>query len=76
VIYSLTKVFKQIDGFIRSFISNTVLIFVFFFFITPLGLFFKVIGKDPLAKSFDKNLSSYKTPIDKDDHVERMNLPF
>ncbi len=43
-------------GFVLSYV---IMGFLFFGMITPLGLIFKVIGKDPLNRSFDPAASTY-----------------
>lgn len=47
-------------GFVMgTIVSNLILAFLFFGLITPIGLFFKLIKRDMLHKSHDKNLTSY-----------------
>ncbi len=43
-------------GFVLSYL---IMGFLFFGMITPLGLIFRVIGKDPLERAFDPEASSY-----------------
>lgn len=40
-------------------LSHVVLAVVFFGILTPVGLVFRLIGRDPLAKRFDSNERSY-----------------
>ena len=46
---------------IRQGERNNVLYFLFFFMLTPVGLFFRLTGKDPLHRRFDPEASSYWT---------------
>jgi hypothetical protein len=40
-------------------LSHLIMGFLFFGMITPLGLFFRLTGKDPLNRSYDPTLESY-----------------
>ena len=40
-------------------VSFVLLAGFYFFLITPLGLFFRLIGRDPLCRKFDTNAKSY-----------------
>lgn len=42
-------------------VSFLILGFMFYALITPIGLFFKVIGRDPLCRKFDAAAKSYWT---------------
>jgi len=59
-----------IIGLIVNFI---ILSSVFFFLITPMGLVFRVLGKDPMRRSFDDSAMSYRvaSKVAAPNHVER-----
>jgi hypothetical protein len=76
MIYKIFSFFKRVDKVMRSFISLVTLFIVFFLFITPLALIFKLIRKDSLKIKRDKTVISYKQEILKDDHIKRMIYPF
>lgn len=40
-------------------VSNLILALLFFVIITPIGLIFKLLGRDPMNRTLDKNCSSY-----------------
>lgn len=42
-------------------LSHLIMGFLFFGLITPLGLFFKVTGRDPMYRKFDPDASTYWT---------------
>jgi hypothetical protein len=47
-------------------VSHVVMAFIFFVIITPVGLLFRVLGRDPLHRKFDRSAESYWDP-----HVAR-----
>ncbi len=55
-VYVGLTVFAYPIGFVLSYV---IMGFLFFGMITPLGLIFRVIGKDPLNRSFDPAAVSY-----------------
>jgi len=44
---------------IGYFVSRVILSLIFFLLITPMGLIFKVIGKDPMERKIDPGAESY-----------------
>ena len=50
-------------------------IVVFFVVLAPVALFFKVVGRDPMAQKFDANSQSYRVPSKKISK-ESMEKPF
>jgi len=51
---------------------NFVLLALFYFvLLTPLGLFFRLIGRDPLRRRFDANIKSYWRVRRSDDDLKR-----
>jgi hypothetical protein len=47
-------------------VSHVVMAIIFFVIITPVGLLFRVLGRDPLHRKFDRSAESYWDP-----HVAR-----
>jgi hypothetical protein len=47
-------------------VSHVVMAFIFFAIITPVGLLFRLLGRDPLHRRFDRSAESYWDP-----HVAR-----
>jgi hypothetical protein len=47
-------------GFVLSYL---IMGFLFYGLITPVGLFFKLTGRDPLNRRFDPDAESYWTPV-------------
>ena len=43
-------------GFVLSYL---IMGFLFFVMITPLGLFFRLVGRDPLERAFDPEATTY-----------------
>jgi hypothetical protein len=43
-------------------VSHIVLALLFFGLLTPFGLLFRVLGRDPLHRQFDEDLESYWVP--------------
>jgi hypothetical protein len=54
--YSLWLAFSVILGY---FVSRILLTIIFFLVITPMGLIFRVIGKDPMERKLDRKAISY-----------------
>jgi Kef-type K+ transport system membrane component KefB len=56
-------------------VSPIVLGIVFYVVITPVSLFMKVIGRDPMRRGFDEDVSTYRVPS-KRRSKEQMERPF
>jgi len=52
-------------------VSFIVMAAFYFLIITPVGLFFKLIKRDPLRRTFDRNAGSYWLPHRTPDSVKR-----
>jgi hypothetical protein len=52
-------VFVKIAHAIGWFNTKVILGLIYFFIVTPIGLFMRMFGKDPLNRSFDKRASTY-----------------
>ncbi len=63
---------------IGYFISRAILTIVFYFVITPIGLVFRLIGKDPMERKMDSTRETYwqKREPDKDTSMERYEKQF
>lgn len=46
-------------------VSHTAMAIFFFGLITPMGFFFKLIGRDPLCRSYDRQAQTYWVPYRK-----------
>lgn len=55
-------------GFVLSYV---IMFVIFYLIITPVGLVFRLIGRDPLAKRFDPKAATYWVPHRKAESVER-----
>jgi hypothetical protein len=53
------KLWMKITHFIGKIISAFILGLFFYLIIAPAGLVMKCLGRDPLSKSWDKNIDSY-----------------
>mgnify|MGYP005857328415 CR=1 FL=1 len=63
---------------IGYFISRVILTLIFFLVITPTGLIFRLIGKDPMERKMDPNAKSYwqKRVRESDTSIERYEKQF
>jgi hypothetical protein len=52
-------------------VSHVLMGVVFYGVLTPVGLFFRLIGRDPLHRRFDRQAASYWVPHRRVDRVER-----
>ena len=52
-------------------VSHVIVAIVFFGVITPIGLLFRVLGRDPLHRRFEPQARSYWVPHNPPDDVER-----
>ncbi len=43
-------------------VSQTILVLVYFGLFTPIGLYFRLVGRDPLERAIDRTRESYWTP--------------
>lgn len=55
--------------------SRIILAILFYLLFLPIGLLFKIIGKDPLFRRYDKTCESYRVLSEKND-AERFKDPF
>jgi hypothetical protein len=55
-------------GFVLSYMFMAIIFFVIF---TPIGLFFRLIGRDPLRRRFDPKAATYYVPHREAENVER-----
>ncbi|AFN74876.1 hypothetical protein MROS_1642 [Melioribacter roseus P3M-2] len=58
-IYPVYKIWMTIAVFLSYFMSRFILIVLFYFIITPIGLFLRLFGKEFLELRFDKEKKSY-----------------
>jgi hypothetical protein len=74
-VYSLWLAFSIILGY---FVSRILLTIIFFLVITPMGLIFRVIGKDPMERKLDRKAISYwsKKEQESDPSIERYGKQF
>lgn len=63
---------------IGYFVSRVILSLIFFLLITPMGLIFKLIGKDPMERKIDPAAESYwqKKEEETDKSIERYEKQF
>ncbi len=63
---------------IGYFISRAILTLIFFLIITPTGLIFRIIGKDPMERKIDPARESYwqKREQEQDTSIERYEKQF
>jgi|UniRef100_A0A7C4AQU2 hypothetical protein len=63
---------------IGYFISRAILTVIFFVVITPTGLIFRIIGKDPMERKIDPSKESYwqKREQEQDTSIERYEKQF
>jgi len=52
-------------------VSLVVMATFYYFVLTPIGLFFRLTGRDPLHRKFDRNAASYWLPHRPPDSVKR-----
>jgi len=52
-------------------VSHVLMGVVFYLVITPVGLVFRLIGRDPLSRRFDRNAPTYWVKHEEPDDVER-----
>ena len=45
-------------------VSHTLLLFVYYLVLTPIGLIMRVVGYDPMQRQIDRNAKTYWTPHD------------
>ena len=70
----LNKLWFKFGMLLGSIIAPIVMAIVFFFVVTPVGVFMRIIGKDLLKKKYEKNIESYW--IKKDKAVSTMKQQF
>lgn len=58
------KVWMSIALFLGFIVSNILLSLVYYVVITPIGMFMRLAGKDPLTKKWDKTLLTYWEPTE------------
>jgi Saxitoxin biosynthesis operon protein SxtJ len=74
-LYSLWLAFSVILGY---FVSRILLTIIFFIVITPMGLIFRIFGKDPMERKLDRKAVSYWTQREQetDVSIERYEKQF
>ena len=60
VLRAVFQTWKKVGEFIGDVIAFIALSLVFYLVLSPLALFRRLIGQDPLSKGFEKSLDSYK----------------
>jgi len=58
----LFVLFNHIGYPIAWFVAHVVVTFIFFVVVTPVGLLMRVLGHDPLERTFDQSASTYWVP--------------
>jgi len=82
IIFAVSLISKRLTRFIYLALTlagypiglavNFIVMAVFFFIvITPISIFFKIIGRDPLSRKFDRQGKSYWLRREEEDSVER-----
>jgi hypothetical protein len=57
-------------------LTRIILVFVFVFFITPVGIWFRLIGRDPLDLKFPGNRDSYWKKRSTEEQIPRCDRQF
>lgn len=66
--------FSEIMGFINS---KILLSLSYFALISPIGIFMKIVGKDPIEKGFDKKTSTYLKYVEEEEYDPKsLKRPF
>ena len=67
------RLWMRFGGFMGTLINRIILGTVFFLIIWPTGAILRLRGKDPMARTWDPNLNSYRIPSEplKPDHMEK-----
>lgn len=65
--------FAHVLGWINT---RLILSLVFYVVIFPIGLIFKLIGKDPMARRFDPKLSTYRVERERQPLKQSLEKPF
>lgn len=64
-------------GLVLGWINTRIILgIVFFVVFTPVALFMKVLGKDPMGRKLDASISSYRVPSNTHQSREHMGRPF
>ena len=72
-IYIIWMIIGGVLGFINS---RIILSLVYFILFTPFAIFFKLIGKDPLSRTFDKTKKSYRIEPEQDYDPKDIKYPY
>lgn len=59
ILRPLNIAWMALGALLNKIVSPVMLGIIYFLVITPVALFFKIIGRDELKRKFDKNLSTY-----------------
>jgi len=72
------RVWIGISIIIGYFISRVILTIIFFLMVTPIGLIFRLIGKDPMERKIDRTSETYwqKREQESDASIERYEKQF
>ena len=63
-------------GLVMNWINTRLILGILFYgMFLPIGLFFKLIGRDPMHRKFDEKLSSYRNSVKPDSH-DKMEHPY
>lgn len=71
----LYRVWMRVANFIGSIINVVILSTAYFLVLFPIGLFRRLIGSDPLTKTFAREAETYRI-VSKMDKKEKMEKPF
>ena len=69
------RVWMRFGLMIGAIVSRIILGLVFFLVVTPLGIMMRASGKDPMRRSFDDSIPSYRESVDSD-KMQDFDRPF
>ena len=76
VLAPIEWVWMKLAHYLGIIMTRLLLSLTFYLMITPLGIIMKILGKRPLAVSFDREVKSYWIKVDPEGPVSRPDKPF
>ncbi|MGE3974342.1 MAG: SxtJ family membrane protein [Bdellovibrionales bacterium] len=67
----ISRGWMKVGAVIGQFNMRLFLIIGFYFIITPIALFFRLIGRDALTRKFDPKATSYFSPMELSPHYKK-----
>ncbi|PPR11120.1 MAG: hypothetical protein CFH41_01221 [Alphaproteobacteria bacterium MarineAlpha11_Bin1] len=72
ILLPINRLWMSFAGRLAGVNNHIILGTIFVFVITPLGMFMRLLGRDPIARKIDRNAGSYLVPVERQTDADTM----